>query len=305
LSNAELKQKIFKYLFFYSVSDVGFALTTFFCWVCRSGHIFAYSGTYAAKLYELFVYTTGLNFFGSLSTFIEIAITFDRLFLMKNITNKLTNLSPRTVCLFLGLLAAATASIYVFSRSIKLDENFKLNVIRHEYKIDFNELGNSQAFQIIYPIVSFFKNFVSLFFLIAINILLVIEIKKFYEKKKKLLNYEIKFTSENVLITTNNNKNVTLLVKNSSGMKDRRPSVQKYTKMTMSIFFCYLIGNLAGFIINIFLMYFKTLNFTPNLVAVLNVPQFFTKGLNLFIYYFFNKKYKKIFNSIFKLKSNN
>jgi hypothetical protein len=80
-SHSELKEDIYKYMLAYSVSDFFYTFCVFFTWISRSRYPIA--STYFAKWYEIFIFFTSLNGLGTMSALVEIAISFDRLFLIK------------------------------------------------------------------------------------------------------------------------------------------------------------------------------------------------------------------------------
>ena len=80
-SHSELKEDIYKYMLAHSVSDFLYTFCVFFTWISRSRYPIA--STYFAKWYEIFIFFTSLNGLGTMSALVEIAISFDRLFLIK------------------------------------------------------------------------------------------------------------------------------------------------------------------------------------------------------------------------------
>lgn len=80
-SHSELKEDIYKYMLAYSVSDFIYTFCVFFTWVSRSRY--PHSSTYFAKWYEIYIFFTALNGMGTMSALVEIAISFDRLFLIR------------------------------------------------------------------------------------------------------------------------------------------------------------------------------------------------------------------------------
>ena len=86
-SNFQLKENIFTYLLAHSISNAFYTFITFFCWISRSGSLFFLSNTYFSKFYEIYIFHVGIYGFGTLTALIDIAISLDRLFLVKKLNS--------------------------------------------------------------------------------------------------------------------------------------------------------------------------------------------------------------------------
>ena len=286
-SNEDLKEDIYSYLFFYSLSNCVYTLLTSFGWLSRSGIYFAYSSSYESKFYEIYFFFTGLYGLGTLSAFIEIAITFDRLLLMKQIKLK-TKLPPRLIVLLMLIVSMLVSSIYSTIREIKptVASKTKLNqtITTVTYAIIFNEFGSSLDGQLLYLIITVLRNIGTIFLLGVLNILLTIEIQKFYNRKMHLLKSNLPTT-----MATDLEEDKKLKKQEISN------SHANYAKMTLFLFIIYVTGNIMNAVIGVCFIYYSTHGFFSYALAFGDFPQFLSYGVNIFIYYNFNSRYKKIF----------
>ena len=291
-SNSELKEDIYTYLLAHSISNFLYTMLTFFCWLSRSGSLFAYSSSYQSKFYEIYFYFTGLNGFGTLSALIEIAISIDRLLLMKRIKITQVRIPPWFIIAVMAIVSALVSSVYSIIRGIK--QTSTLNV----YMVVFNQFGNSVQGKLLYTIVTVLKNIGTILILVLVNCLLTIEIKKFYDKKKMLLNLgPAKSSIQNSQTTftyVDGRKKEKEKTKTSEN-KEITHSQKNFAKMTIYMFVIYLTGNITNAVLGICFIYYSTSSFFSYLLAFGNFPQFLSYGLNIFIYYNFNGRFKKLF----------
>lgn len=191
LSNSKLKENVYVYMLAYSVSDFFYTFFVFFSWVSRSQLPLA--TTYIAKWYEIYVFFTALNGLGTMSGLIEIAISFDRLFLVKKTCLFSRKISPKVMIALMFIISALTATVYCLPRSIKEIEteyyNPEKNVTYTEkaFIIYFNSFGTSLDGRVLYVVVTVIKNIGTILIMIIVNTFLVIEMGKYYKKKSNLL----------------------------------------------------------------------------------------------------------------------
>ena len=279
-SNSKLKENIYTYLLTYSMSNFCFSLITSLCWVSRSGFIFPLSGSYASKFYETYFLFTGLNGFGILSALIEIAISFDRLLLIKK---KKLLVPPILVLVGMAIVSTSFATIYGFVRTIKQNQLANGSSSMPTYSIVYNEFGASFAGQFLYITMIIFKNVILLISLTIINCVLAYEMKKFYDHKKKISSMPSAAEQDN-----NPNKN----------------AKANFYKMIILMFIVYLTGSIPNTLASFCFMYYSTKPFTSYVVAFGNFFQFLSYGINIFAYYNFNSRYKKICISYLKKLTN-
>ena len=296
-SNSELKEDIYTYLLAHSISNCLYTILTFFCWLSRSGSLFAYSSSYESKFYEIYFFFTGLNGFGTLSALIEIAISFDRLLLMKRVKITQVRMPPWFVIAVMVIVSALVSSVYSVIRAVKQTSSLSV------YVVVFNQFGNSVQGKLLYTIVTVLKNIGPILILFVVNCMLTIEIKKFYDKKKMLLNLGAAKSSvqnSQTTFTYIDGRKQEKEKSQKSELKDITHSQKNFAKMTIYMFVIYLTGNITNAVLGICFIYYSTSSFFSYLLAFGNLPQFLSYGVNIFIYYNFNGRFKKLLLSLLR-----
>ena len=174
------------------------------------------------------------------------------------------------------------SSVYCIIREIKPTAKIKkmLNqtITTVTYSIVFNDFGISFFGQLLYLVITVLKNIGTIVLLGGVNIILSIEIRKFYNRKKHLL----KLNSHSSTGTAVQAGEIS-------------HSQTNYSKMTLLMFLMYVTGNIMNAVIGVCFIYFSTYDFFSYALAFGDLPQFVSYGVNIFIYYNFNSRYKKIF----------
>jgi len=63
------------------------------------------------------------------------------------------------------------------------------------------------------------------------------------------------------------------------------------------MFVLYIIGNLTNAVIGVCFIFYSQYTFFNMLLTFGDVPQFLCRGLNIFVYYKYNVRFREIFNS--------
>ena len=280
-SNFQLKENIFTYLLAHSISNAFYTFITFFCWISRSGTLFSLSDTYFSKFYDIYIFHVGIYGFGTFTAFIDIAISLDRLFLIKKVKFIDKKITIKFSLILMLILSIFISSVYIIIRTIKQDTHYKTTmnstIISYTYSIVLNEFGTSFQGILIYIIVTALKNCLTIIVMIIVNTLLFVEIKKFYSRKNALLKSKIM-------------QNVWKKIKNEESYN----SQNKFRKMTLAMSVIYLACNITNAVILLSVIFYYNKIFVKYVVAFADFPQFLSYGLNIFLYYNYNSRYKKI-----------
>ena len=62
------------------------------------------------------------------------------------------------------------------------------------------------------------------------------------------------------------------------------------------MFVIFIVGNLTNGVVDVGHVYYSDSDFYISLVAFADIPQFLCRGLNIFVYYKYNFRYKEIFD---------
>ena len=136
-----------------------------------------------------------MNGLGTMSALVEIVITANRLLLVRKYASLdfTKKISAKLIIVCMFLVSVGTAFLYAGVRSIKKETKLVFDIELNktesidEYSIYFNTFGKSDHGRLIYVIVTMLKNFGTTIVLVILNILLVVEMKKYHEKRNKLL----------------------------------------------------------------------------------------------------------------------
>ena len=248
---------------------------TSFCWISRSGSFFAFSSSYESKFYELYFFFTGIYGFGTFTALIEIVISYNRLIF----TKKEFKISPRKSLSLMLIISGLVALASISTRTIKRyqSHSLQLNVTITAFKIDYNSFGTSFQGKFLYGSILIFKNIITLVILAAVNIKISIQLKQFYEQKSRF------FKSKS-------NPLIPMCLK-------RAQSQHNITKMILFMFLVYLTCNITNAAVGFCFLFYSDKYFFDYLIAFADLPQFLGYGINIFIYYNFNLRYKKVFHS--------
>ena len=281
-SNPQLKEEIFTYLLAYSASNACFTFVTSFCWISRSGSFFAFSSSYESKFYELYLFFTGIYGFGTFTALIELVISYNRLIS----TKKMFKMSPTKSLSLMLVISGLVALASISTRTIKRDQSHSLqfNVTNTQctYEIDYSSFGASFQGKFLYGSILIFKNIITLVVLAAVNVKISIQLRQFYAQKSRFFR-----TKSNPLIEK---QSVTMSLK-------RTQSQYNISKMTLCMFLVYLTCNLTNAVVGFCFLFYSDRHFFAYLIAFADLPQFLGYGVNIFIYYNFNLRYKKVFHS--------
>jgi len=224
-------------------------------------------------------------------TLIEIAITLNRYFIIKSNEKLLTKKKDFILVALFGIVSTVIFIPTLFTFKI---EKYSDNNNIHEFRLVDTDFGISFFFKTYLKCVNFFENILTIFVLIPLNIIVVIEYKKFI-RKKRILTQHLATTSLVVNELQNEKKNKIL------------NSEKKFTKMILIISVLFIYVRLVTTGVELFVIYneyvheieiFSILYVFFNIFMSYNV--YFTFSFNFFIYYYFNKSFRDCFKSIFK-----
>lgn len=311
--HSKLKEDIYKYMLAYSVSDFFYTFFVFFIWISRSRY--PLSSTYEAKWYEIYIFFTALNGLGTMSALVEIAISFDRLFLLKKTCMVTRKIPPYLVIGIMFIVSVLTAAVYASVRSIRktvievYDPELNKTIATDSYSIYFNSFGTSDNGRILYVVVTVIKNIGTIIVMVVVNGFLMIEMNKYLKRKSKLLKKtkksdtrastaDLTVSSTATGSTTDNNTNTANKELDKKKKKeDEENAMNKFVKMVLCLFAVYLIGNLSNAVIGVCFIYYSKYVFFKMLLTFGDVPQFLCRGLNIFIYYRFNSRFKEVYDN--------
>jgi hypothetical protein len=276
----------------------------------------------------IFVANTGSTY----ASLIEIALSYDRLLIIKQNINKIFRISAKYILLSIVTFGLCLNVPYLFAYNIQMTASSQI------YTLRLSEFGNSSFFRVYLIFLSLFQSFFSFFLLAFVNTFVTIEFKKYIHRKfemtgknfilensrrshldlKPILNgiedsdkttntASTHLSSIGIKPKKSETKNETILTRSSSKSKNQSDSAERnFTKMILisSISFTFIrllhvinsstsqIAQLNGIRSNPFNQY---LSFS---VFILSIIYF---SSNFFAYMAFNKSFRACFREIFHL----
>ncbi len=206
-------------------------------------------------------------------TILEIVISINRYFSIKNTEKIDTNKNDKIFVISSAIIVSLIFSVFFFGYKIELVtiNNLKLFVIAT------TDFGSKTFFSVYSLFVNFISNLLTIFVLIPLNIILFIQFKKFIERKKRLLN-----------------------------QTDRIINDTRFTKMILITSFLFIFSRLFEAFIDIVSIYYylsKNKDYIFYYFLILNlfvlVNTYFIISLNFIIFYYSNKPYRDTFKQIF------
>ena len=248
-----VKEKIFIYFLALSISDLIYMLNTF---VWR----LIIPSDFEISKYR-YVWIFFMVNFNTISSLIQLSIALNQLRLIKKVSNyfvtKVIN-SPRITLTVMCVSSALSSSSFVLALG------FSQECIEFEY----SAYVYSVAGIFFYVVFAILKNIVLILVLLAINLILAVELKKFHNQKKIL----------------HNGKSIHAL-----------KSKDKLTKMNIIMFILYFITNLPYSIVSFCIRFYLSHLFTFYLMTISIVLIHMRSPFNMFIYFYFNNKYRIVF----------
>lgn len=287
-----LKEKIFLYLRVKSLAEsflllIGAISPFVSCDVC------SLKNTYLRAIITLITNKFLLPVVYSLITILEIEIAFNRYFIVKSRdANILIEKKDKLKVFGYTIISFSLVLPYLFAHKIEKDDY--LFFVENEYILNLNDFGKSQFFYYFHTffilIVYFALNFLSVLIILPLNVVIIIEFRKFMKKK---FEYTISQIIPNNSSRTNPHQNAKI--------KSR-----KFTIMIITISFLFMFSRLLEAVVFSFSMYnnyIASIKYFEFYYTILNVfvhaNTYIIFSLNFFIFYWLNSAFKKQSKIIF------
>jgi hypothetical protein len=271
----KLKQDLYKYMLASSCICFLYLFMCFFSFTIRCSPLCSFNSTYAARLYHLYIFLYVTSILGISKGFIELFICLERFLAMKNLMRKI---SYKLVLLVILILSTFIYTTVLLDFQIRADSstNNSTPVVFVVNKSDFGQTNEMKALVIT---TSCIRGPVILFALFMLDILSIIQFKRILKRKKWLLSID----KANNTKESNEKKN----------LEKAEINLNK-TVITSSILFIVCnFPNVATFIMNT--LNFNKTSFFTYFSLFSNTVLFIYHGLNFFVYYKFNKKFRNFF----------
>lgn len=310
-SNSEFKELLYKYFKMESFNVlIGLLITSiepiYYCRTC------SISKTYFAQMYFIVFKVYAASIFELSAIINRIISTFCCFIILRN---KINNIKILYVLSYYKVF-----NFFIFSISclIFFYQLFIYKIFQEKYQnsmITIYIVDKSQFYytkiRLVLELASFiFRDGINLAILILLNILILISFKKNLSKKKTFLmqtnsnkrigvqqnTYINKIVHSNDL--TNNNRNDNLKLKNVKQIKRFKKCENKQTIMVFITCICFLCGRMPILIFFI-LRNLNNKNDYQNFIRIASLSIYLTNTINFFLYYYSNKRFKKILNQKF------
>ena len=320
---------IYKYLLYYSISDALALLIYSFVGIFKCGVHCNTDKTFMAKAYELYVYLFVGNVLNTLSVFIDIKIALDRYLLMsKNASRTLFNrIPPKRVVFgfFLASILLNTPYLFVYEIEQKLNSIYIIKNETHfkyDYKIIKSNFFSNKSNNNMLVMIEISKDVLLLMFVFTINLLISLSFKKQLKKKyrsemnrereNKTRRYSASNPHSNSKEIPKSSKYFVRKFHYSSSMKSSRIMSnyrleRRVTLMILCLCLIFLFGHVPDMLYKIKSCLHNNyrlvnFNYLPIYLIFANLMSFSTRGLNFFVYFFFNYSFREALKKIFKFK---
>ncbi|CAF0944230.1 unnamed protein product [Brachionus calyciflorus] len=263
-SNRQLSNIIYKYLIIYTVSNLYYFIISFLIFLPRCGVYCTFSQTYLPQYYLYLFYNYLKNISSYFNIFIQILVSFQRLAFVLNL--KWYNLN-HVIIITISLIILST----LLNLPLLLTKEIKIGLV---YSVVLNDFGKSLIGKWLVIIVSILKGFVLITIILVINLITMYKLKHRMNIKKA-----IKYMRNNELNSNEKkaNRNLTVMV------------------ITLGFFnsICYIPNSTAYIMQQIFdnnHIFYRVFLVCSNTIFLC------IQSSDIFVYYFFNKYYRRIFN---------
>jgi len=274
----KLKGDLFKYMFASSCLCFVYLFLCFFSFSFRCTSICSISSTYATRLYHYYIFLYATSILAISKAFIEVIICLERYLAMKNMFLK-QKISYKLVLLIIFIFSIFIYTPVLLENQIAAAPSSN-NSSGVSYIVKKSDLGQTTELKALVITTFCVRGPVILFALLLIDVLAMIEFKQILKRKQNL-------TSP---ITTN-----------YSNQLNKKENVEKIeinlTKLAMTSALLFVVCNFpnaATFILNTLSL--NTSTFFTLFVLFSNTVLFIYHGLNFFVYYKFNKKFRSFFH---------
>jgi len=273
----KLKEDLFKYMLASSCLCFLYLFMCFFSFSFRCSSLCAISSTYVTRLYHYYIFLYATSIFAISKAFIELVICLERYFAMKNL------LLSRKISYKLVLLIIFVFSTFIYTTSLLDNQILAVpssnNSSEVSYIVTRSTMGQTKELKALVITTSCIRGPVILFALFLLDILSTIEFRRI-SKRKCDLTLKTSF-------------------KNSSQVSQQTKMEKaeiNLTKLVITSSFLFIVCNfpfVATIIMNT--MNFNTTLFFTYFALFSHTLLFIYHGLNFFVYYKFNKKFRNFF----------
>jgi len=270
----KLKNILFKYMFIESVNNFIYLLFCSFIFTFGCYEICSMSSHLATRIYQLYIYGYFTSVLALTNGFLEVLISSNRYFTLKN--KPLSNKIP--VVYQVLILFALSSIVYapnLFDRQIVQSTN-----VTYSYVLSASQFGLTKASVAFVIIGSVIRGPIILSMLITLNILSIYEFRKVLRRKESLF----RKTNKQSYFISQTSKRVSF------------KSETNLSKLVITLCILYIVCNFPN--VTSFILRSLGLNtylFFSYFVTFSNAVLFVYHGLNFFVYYKFNKKFKNFF----------
>ena len=287
--NSKMKDISFSYLLAISISDVIYLACNAYLFVtyCNDCSI---NKTYLTQIYFLYFHEFMSRSMAIFNILTDICLSIQRYLILINKTDSiLNNKNYKFVILGLLIFSFLYYLPLTFFKSINKINTNSTNTSSNQYSLDLNYIGKSLIGQIILISISILRSFLGS---IVLTIIIILSI---YEFKKR-----VKFTFRPNIKSNESISGQMSIETNFNNSRNKHRVSKNINLMVLYSSSFFIVGNTPHLIIySLSLVLVKT----SQLIMIYRISLiiiFFAHNLNIFIYYSFNKMFKRILITYFK-----
>jgi hypothetical protein len=301
--------KLYQYLKIYTLISSLICLIMGFYWATYSPRFYKYSLSYLSKFYRCRVIGYGLLSLYFFNNTLDILIGLDRISIFLTLVkmDKFRKLNPYYLCSFLVLACFCISSSFIFTFEILDDQKYFTSPNVVTYCI-LNEFGKSRFGLIINMIVILIRDIVTLILEIITSILVVCLYLKYANifDFARIFDLSMNVETHNQYISSSNN-NISIqprfnniIFKNLTQRQNKGKQIllMSIVLLVSAVATHLLVGIVFTFLVNV---YFENVYVYFTLVWFASFSVVFKNFANIFVFYFFNRNFKKQFNMCFNI----
>lgn len=317
LSNKSFKETMYKFLLANSIIDSIYLFVISFLPIARCIDICSLSSKFLPKFYELYGFLFMTHVLSTASSLTSVSVAYDRFFSLSKINRCKWKFNVKLVLLFYFCFSFLNQLPTILSFKLSKDvTNYsnshfhydEANANKTHFHITLTKFGESREAKLLIIILQVNINLTPTTLVIIANILLLLKLRRQAFRQKQL--------QRKMFFSRQNASDIQMISFNFNGSSDsqsdfendrnnifskRNSKIERnLTSMIVIMSMIYVFGRFANTIsATLFLFFNRHAGLIRLLILLCNVVEFSTYGMNLFVFYAFDKNFSRILNKHF------
>jgi hypothetical protein len=309
LTNKIFKETMYKYLLANSLIDALYLFIIAFLPIARCFDMCNLSSQRLPKLYELYAFLFSTHVLSTVSTLTSVSVALDRYLSVSKINRCKWKFNIKLMLGFYFIFAVLNQLPTIIAFKVVEDlKNTTWDAIqfhnhdhnRSHFILGPTKFGESKEAKLLIIVLQVNINLTPTTLIIIVNILLLLKLRRQALVSKQLQQNNFFMIYSKQICSLVNSSTVSSDISNIEFNRNKRTSdmrtkvEQNVTSMIIFISIVYVFGRFANTISAILFLFFNNKSEIHRLVILLcNIIEFSTYGMNIFIFYAFNKNFAR------------